>query len=257
MRITNAIVRRPGRSIARGLTSANLGTPLYELALSQHQYYCEILENCGVSITELTADEDYPDATFVEDTAVLTKDCAIITNPGAASRKGEIKTIQPVLENFYDQIEFITSPGTLEGGDVMNVDDHYYIGLSARTNQKGAEQFVKILEKYGMTGTLVSMKEMLHLKTGVAYLGDNNLVVAGEFCKHSLFDGFNRIKIPETETYAANCLNINDKILLPKGFEETRKMIEIFGYETIVLPMTEFQKVDGGLSCLSLRFAQK
>lgn len=257
MNFTNAIVKQPCRNIIKGITSANLGFPNYELTLAQHAQYIETLKNLGLEVTVLDTDENYPDSTFVEDTAVLTKECAIITNPGASARKGEIEAIEPVVTQFFTDIERIEHPGTLDGGDVMNVDHFYYIGLSKRTNRNGAQQFINILRKYGLDGMMVGMNEMLHLKTGLAYLGNSNLMVAGEFQNNSLFTDFNKIKVSEKEEYSANCININGTVIVPSGFPESRKMIEVYGYETIALDMSEFQKVDGGLSCLSLRFTPK
>lgn len=257
MKFTHAITKKPCKNIIKGITKAGLGIPNYKLALHQHEKYCDALKNCGLDVTILDGDENFADSTFVEDTAVLTPKGAIITNPGAESRRKEINNMIPVIERFYNKIECIGSPGTLDGGDVMNVDGYYYIGLSSRTNKQGAEQLIKILRKYGFDGTMVGMSQMLHLKSGVAYLGNNNLVVAGEFIQNSLFEKFNRIKVPAIETYAANCININGKVLVPSGFNETQNMIEIFGFETIALDMSEFRKVDGGLSCLSLRFSME
>ena len=130
----------------------------------------------------------------------------------------------------------------------------YFIGISSRTNSAGAEQLIKILNKYGMEGITIPLKSMLHLKSGVSYLENNNLLVAGEFANNKEFPNFNRILVKPDELYAANSLWINDKVIVPEGFPETRKKIEKAGYETIVLDVSEFRKVDGGLSCLSLRF---
>ncbi len=254
MKFNHAIVRKPCKNMIKGLSDANLGLPNYDLAMEQHQSYCDTLKKCGVKLTILDADENFPDSTFVEDTAVLTKACAIITNPGASSRKGEIDQMRPVIAQFYDSIESIKQPGTLDGGDIMNVDDFYYVGLSNRTNKAGALQFIELLRQYGMDGTMVGMNEMLHLKTGLAYLGNKNLVVAGEFINNSLFKTFNKIKVKETEDYAANCININDKIIIPQGYPETKNMIQAFGYDIVTVDTSEFRKIDGGVSCLSLRF---
>ncbi len=133
----NAIVRTPCSRIVEGISTSGLGLPDYELALSQHASYVEALKDCGVAVKILNPDEDYPDSTFVEDTAVLTEKCAIITNPGADSRKGEEGRVTEALKDYYDTFAFIKSPGTLEGGDVMRVGDHFYVGLSARTNEEG------------------------------------------------------------------------------------------------------------------------
>jgi len=178
---SKAIVRIPCNNFINGLTTANLGLPDYDLALVQHQEYVEALRKCGLEVIVLAADEDYPDSTFVEDTAILTPHCAIITNPGASSRKGETTSIKNVLTEYYSKIETIINPGTVEAGDIMMVGDHFYIGLSQRTNINGAEQLIRILKKYGMTGSLVTLDKVLHLKSGVAYLENNNLAAAGEF----------------------------------------------------------------------------
>lgn len=251
---TKAIVRKPSKSIVNGLTTASLGVPDYELALIQHQKYIEALKGCGLEITILEADENYPDSTFVEDTAILTPRCAIITNPGALSRKGEVLVVEKTVRKFYQNIEKIDGNGTVEGGDIMMVDKHFYIGLSERTNTEGAKQLTNILEKYGMTASTVSLKKMLHLKSGLSYLEENNLVITGEFIEKPEFAKFNKIIVGTDEDYAANCIWVNGNVLIAKGFPKAKKLIEKAGYKTIVLDMSEYQKIDGGLSCLSLRF---
>lgn len=253
----NVIVRKPGRSISEGITSApELGKPNYENAIKQHEKYVETLKSCGVNVTELEPLEDFPDSCFMEDVAVVTRKCAIITNPGAESRKGEEKSVIEVLKKFYDEdkIEYIKAPGTLEGGDVMMVGDHFYVGLSARTNEEGIRQFISILEKYGLTGSAVPLKEVLHLKTGLAYLENNNLLVAGEFVDSPVFEKFNKIVIDENELYSANCIWVNDYVLVPEGYPKTKAAIEKAGYEVKTVDTSEYRKIDGGLSCLSLRF---
>jgi len=251
----NAIVRRPGRSLVNGITSSpELGKPDYRLAIKQHDAYIEALRFCGVEVTVLQADERFPDSCFVEDVVVVTKKFAVIANPGASSRKGEEKEIIEVIKKFYNNLEYIKEPGILEGGDVMIVKDHFYIGLSRRTNREGAKQLIKTLEKYGMSGSIVEMSEMLHLKSGLAYLEDNVLLVAGEFINKLEFEGFNKIIIDEDETYSANCIRINDYILVPVGYPKTKEKIENAGFKTIVVDTSEYRKVNGGLSCLSLRF---
>ena len=251
---SNAIVRIPCKNFINGLTTANLGVPDYELALIQHQEYVEALRKCGLEVIILDADEDYPDSTFVEDTALLIPHCAIITNPGTSSRRGETDEIKIVLTEYYSKFETIDDPGTVEAGDIMMVGDHYFIGLSQRTNINGAEQLINILKKYGMTGSLVTLNKVLHLKSGVAYLENNNLASAGEFLLKQEFRKFNILKIDDDENYAANCVWINDHILIPKGFPKAKKTIGQEYNDIIEVNVSEFQKLDGGLSCLSLRF---
>ena len=253
----NVIVKRPCSKITEGITSApELGKPDYELALKQHDAYIEALKSCGVEVTVLDADENFPDSCFVEDTAVLTRKCAIITNPGAASRNKEVEAMIPVIKQFYNEdcFEYIKAPGTLEGGDVMMVGDHFYVGRSARTNEEGIRQFIAILEKYGLTGSEVELKEVLHLKTGVNYIENNNMLVSGEFIEKPEFEKYNKIVIPEEEAYAANCIWVNDTVIVPEGYPAVLKAVQDAGYKTLTVDTSEFRKIDGGLSCLSLRF---
>ena len=249
-----AIVRIPGISMIHGLTTANLGIPDYEKALAQHTDYIEALEKSGLEVLVLGPDEQFPDSTFVEDVALLTKNCAIITNPGAPSGKGETAAIKDVLKGFYVNIEEVLAPGTVEGGDIMMVGSHFYIGLSERTNVNGAEQVIRFLENYGLSGAMVELEETLHLKTGVAYLEQNNLAASGEFLKKEEFQDFNLIEIAEDESYASNCVWVNDRVLIPQGYPKARESIIRAGYTIIEVEVSEFQKLDGGLSCLSLRF---
>jgi dimethylargininase len=248
------IVRKPGKSYVNGLTSSNLGKPDYEKTLKQHQGYIEILKKCNVEVEVLEADEDFPDSCFVEDPAVITEKVAVVTNPGAESRNNEKIDMKRVLQKFYSNIEEIQAPGTLEGGDILRVRDHFYIGISCRTNKAGAEALSDILSKYGYSSTLVPLEKFFHLKTGIAYLGNNDLLVAGEFIDHPVFKDFNQITVSDEEEYAANCIAMNDYVLLPKGFPQTKEKVEKAGYQVIEVELSEFQKQDGGLSCLSLRF---
>jgi dimethylargininase len=253
-KFTNAIVRKPCPEMVNGLTTAGLGKPDYEKALEQHSRYIDILSECGLAVNVLDSESEFPDSTFIEDVALCTLKCAIITNPGAPSRNGEKHGIKPVLQKYYDSIEEITDPGTLDAGDVMMVGNHFYIGISGRTNHAGADQLIHILQKYDMTGTKVPLKEMLHLKTGLSYLEQNTLLISGEFVHNPEFEKYSAIFVDENELYAANSLWINGTVLVPKGFNSTKSKIERAGYKTIEIDVSEFRKLDGGLSCLSLRF---
>jgi dimethylargininase len=252
---TNAIVRTPGRSIVEGLSdSKNLGLPNYEQVIIQHQSYIDVLTTCGLDVLVLEPCEEHPDSTFVEDVALITPNCVIINRPGAPSRRGEVHEIEFVLKQKFKNIEAIEAPGTIEGGDIMMVGDHYYIGLSERTNLEGAKQIIQILTKYGMSGSTISLKKVLHLKTGLSYLEENNLVVCGEFVNDSSLGRYNPIEIPEKESYAANCIWVNNSVIIPLGYPMTKQRIKNAGYPVIETDVTEFQKLDGGLSCLSLRY---
>ena len=254
-KFSHIIARTPAKSLIHGLTSANLGKPDYQKALDQHNNYIRALQQCDVDITLLPADERFPDSVFVEDVALCTPHCAIITRPGAESRRNETEIIIDTIERFYpNKVEKITAPGTVEAGDIMMVEDHYYIGLSARTNQEGANQMIAILKKYGLTGSVVTLEKVLHLKTGLAYLENNNLLAAGEFITKPEFQHLNIIEIPEQESYAANCIWVNERVIMPAGYPITKAKIEALGYQVIEVDTSEYRKVDGGVSCMSLRF---
>ena len=162
----------------------------------------------------------------------------------------------PVLKNFYpeDKIEYIKAPGTLEGGDVMMCGDTFYVGLSARTNEEGIKQFSDILGKYGYTVIAVPLEKVLHLKTGVNYLENNKMLVCGEFIDKAEFASYDKIVIPEDEAYAANCIWMNGTVIVPEGYPAVKAAVEAAGYPVLCVDTSEFRKIDGGLSCLSLRF---
>lgn len=253
----HVLVRRPCPAVCEGITSApELGRPDYEKALRQHDAYIEALRRCGVEVTVLDALPEFPDSCFVEDTAVLTPNCAIISNPGAPSRQKEPAYIVDAVKRFYpdSRIEYITAPGTMEGGDVMMVGDTFYIGRSARTNAEGIRQFTEILGRYGYQVVEVPLEKVLHLKTGVNYLEHGHMLVSGEFTGKAEFAAYQRHEIPEAEAYAANCIWVNEKVLVPEGYPTVEKLVREMGYEVILVDTSEFRKIDGGLSCLSLRF---
>ena len=251
---SRAIVRKPCKNFSNGLTTSNLGKPIYKTVIQQHLKYVNVLKKCGLEVIDLDPDENFPDSTFVEDTAVVNEKFALITNPGAESRKGEEIGIQQVLNKYYENLECINDPGTLDGGDVMRIENHYYIGISQRTNANGARQLTTILQKHGFLCTSINLIYFLHLKSGVNYIGDGNILVSGEFAENRLFENFNRIKVENDEIYAANCVRINNRVLMPKGYNKTKKSLLVLEYEIIELEMSEFRKMDGGLSCLSIRF---
>ena len=254
---THAIVRPPSPNFFTGHTTADLGKPHYSTALKQHAAYCEALEKCGLTLTVLPPDSQYPDSTFVEDAAILTKRCAIITRPGAASRRGEVTMIELELAKSFEVIERIEAPGTVDGGDICEAGDHFFIGISQRTNEVGAQQLAELLAKYDYTSELVdvrNVKGILHLKSGIAYLKDGRFVLINELESFPQFREFNSVRVGTGEEYAANCVLLNDTVLIAAGFPDVERELNQLGFATLSLHMSEFQKMDGGLSCLSLRF---
>jgi dimethylargininase len=252
----HAIVRTPCSSYPHGLTNAELGTPDLNLALEQHRAYCAALEKCGLSLTNLGPDSDYPDSTFVEDTAVLTPDNAILSHPGAPSRQGEVPSVGEALIQHYPILQSIQPPGTLDGGDICQAGDHFFIGISERTNEEGTRQLAEILEAEGFTTSLIDIRgsELLHLKSGIAYLGDKRLVLVDGLEKLGGFEDYNIVPVFLNEQYAANCIRVNDFVLVADGYPKIAARLSSLGFKLISLEMSEFQKMDGGLSCLSLRY---
>lgn len=253
----HAIVRLPGINFAQGLTSVQLGVPQYDKVLQQHARYCEALRECGLTLTTLDADVDHPDSTFVEDTAVLTPRSAVLTRPGARSREREVTAMRPILRRFFSAMAEIESPGTLDGGDICEADDRFFLGLSHRTNEEGARQLAAHLAREGYTSALIDVRGMssiLHLKSGISYIGDHTLVVMEEMAAHELFKDYELIRVADHESYAANCVRVNERVLVAAGYPLLTAELKARGFHPLELDMSEFQKMDGGLSCLSLRF---
>ncbi|HEX3084216.1 MAG TPA: hypothetical protein VHP99_06840 [Pyrinomonadaceae bacterium] len=273
---TKAIVRLPATNFCDGLTTAGLGAPDYHRALEQHAAYCGALEQCGLELIRLEADERYPDSCFVEDAAIVfgalpdgratapdaADECgrvpsAIITRPGALSRQGEVVSMREALSSIFPPIDEIRSPGTLDGGDICEAGTRFFIGISERTNEDGARQLGQILASQGFTHSLVDtagINGLLHLKSGVAYLGDNTLIVIEALAPREEFRGYDLIHVDPGDEYAANCIEVNGRVLIVAGYPRFEAKLRALNYETVALEMSEFRKMDGGLSCLSLRW---
>jgi dimethylargininase len=266
-----AIVRPPAPNFAEGLTTSRLGAPDYERALKQHEAYCAALARCGLTLIRLDADPIYPDSCFVEDTAVIIRTArplpqAVLTRPGAASRLGEVAHLNSALKQILpaSAIEQIQPPGTLDGGDICEAGEHYFIGVSARTNEPGAEQFARFVAAHGYTSSFIDIRarplpqavltKLLHLKSGLTYLGDKRLVVTEALAGLKKFAGYELVLVPPGAEYAANCVKVNDYVLVAAGYENFEQQLTRLGYRTLAVDMSEFQKMDGGLSCLSLRW---
>jgi len=253
MPFEKAILRRPGADAAKGLTTANLGAPDFQRLVEQHSAYRQTLEDLELECLVLDALPGSPDAWFVEDTAVLTKDLAVITRPGAPSRRGETTSIAQVLAGMKP-VARIEAPGTLDGGDVLLAGGHCYVGLSDRTNEAGAGQLAAHFRRVGIATNPVRVPSGLHLKSGVNYLRNGQMLMTREFATEPAFAGFDRLILATEENYAANTLWINGTLLVPAGYPRITARLESLGYPVITLDMSETAKMDGGLSCLSLRF---
>jgi dimethylargininase len=250
---SQAITRKPCKNFGAGITSSNLGKPDYSLMLQQHHAYVDTLNNLGLQVTELEVLDDYPDAHFVEDTAVVVPEIVIIARPGAKIRRGEEITIEDELAK-YKNIEKIKAPGTVDGGDVLITGKKVYIGISERTNREGANQLSEILKKFGYDSTYISVNKGLHLKSDVNYIGKNTVLMTDNFFYTQDFKSYNKIIVKPEESYAANSLLVNNKLLIPKGFADTKLRLLQAEFDVFELDMSEAQKMDGGLTCFSLRF---
>ena len=254
MEFSHAIVRRPGADLAHALTTAKLGPPDPAQAAGQHEDYARALQDLGMEVVRLPALPGFPDATFVEDVAVLAGDLAVLTRPGAPSREGEVAPVETALRDHFADLVRIEAPGRLDGGDVLAIGEHHLIGLSERSDESGAEQLLAHLARHGLTGEVVRFAGMLHLKSGVAWLGGEDLLVAPELAPLPALSGYRRHLVPEDESYAANSVAVNGTIVMPAGHPRTAELIHSTGRGVAEVEVAEFEKLEGGVSCLSLRF---
>lgn len=250
---TRAICRKPGLNFSHGLTTVQGGKPDYAKMMTQHDAYVDALKKLGLQVEVLEPLPEFPDAYFVEDAAIVTAQVAIITRPGAKARRGEAAAMEPVLAK-HRPLARIEAPGKLDGGDVLIIGQHALIGVSERSNPEGAEQLGEILEDHGYTWGAVPVAEGLHFKSSVNWVGGKHLLVTEDFAGMEDLDGFRQIVVDPAETYAANTLWINGTLLMPAGYPKTRKKLEALGLPIVELDTSEARLMDGGLTCMSLRF---
>ena len=257
MPFTHALVRPPATSFADGITSSGLGPPSLARALEQHAAYCWTLDRLGLSVVKLPPDAEFPDSTFVEDAAIVTTRGAILTRPGAPSRAGEVTAVGAALERWFPELDRIGPPGTVDGGDVCEAGPHFFIGVSERTNEAGAAQLGAWLTMRGFGSSVIDirgMPGMLHLKTGLSWLGGRRLIAWPELAGHQALCDWDVVEVPKGEEYAANCILVNDAVLVARGFRKTAALLRGLGHDVAELDMSEYRKMDGGLSCLSVRW---
>lgn len=252
-RFKHAVCRRPGAELGAGITTSELGAPDFQLACRQFDLYVETLRDFGLEVTVLDALPGYPDAHFVEDAAVVTPEMAIVTNPGAPARQGEEPSIAEALTT-HRTLTHIEAPGTLDGGDILMIDRHFLIGVSDRTNAEGAAQLGAHLESVGHTWQVVPVAAGLHFKSSVNLVGPDTVLVTETFANREELKEYRKITVPAHEQYAANSLLINDRLIMPAGYPATRALLEPLGMPITELDTSEFRKMDGGLTCLSVRF---
>jgi len=251
--IQHAIVRDPGPDAATGLTTQS-GAPLcFKQLQHQHAAYCDALAAMGVELIRLDPAPGFPDAYFVEDTAVVTSEIAVIARSGAMERRGEERSVAQVLSRYRSLAE-ISAPGTLDGGDVLIVGRQVFIGLSRRTNPQGAAQLARVLGHYDYQCILVTVDDGLHLKSSVTRIGDRQLLLVASWAARPEFDSYDKIMVDPSEVHACNTLWINDHLIIPQGYPRTRALLKATGKSIVELPTRQIHRMDGGLTCLSIRF---
>ncbi len=225
----------------------------FNLAKEQHSLYCETLRQLGLTLIRIETDDKLPDCCFVEDTAIIIGDKAIISYMGVKSRVGEEIEVKKILANYKEIFE-IKSPATIEGGDVLKIKDKIFIGISPRTNEQAIKQVQSIVSNDGYQVIPVKINEIFHLKSACTYLGNDYILITPGYFDDKYFSEFKKIIVPKKYEYSTNCLSINGKVLIPEGYPITKKFIKDEGFTTIEIPMSEFRKGDGGLTCLSIIF---
>ncbi len=249
----NIIIRKPSKSIQHAISSKNIN-PLFEKILEEHNNYLKVMKELDLKIILLEPLEDFPDSIFVEDPALIYKKNIIILNPSDPTRNGEKKIITDEINGFFENIYFVEN-GFVEGGDILNINNHFIIGLSNRTNKVGAVNLSNILISLGASVSICETpKNVLHFKSECSLIDDDVILVSNKMAKlEYLKSNYNLIELPIGDEEAANSLRINDKLLIPDGFVKTEEILSK-KYNIIKIKVNEISKVDAGLSCMSLRW---
>jgi dimethylargininase len=227
-------------------------TPIdLNVARTQHNAYIHLLADLGCQVVELPEEPNLPDSVFVEDTAFILPEVAVITRPGADSRKPEIETIIPALSPHRPLLH-TSAPASVDGGDVLVIGKKIYIGLSTRSNMEAVTQMNALLDHYGYTVCGVQMTDCLHLKTAVTRVDDKTLLINKNWVDPSNFSGFDLIDVDASEPFAANCLPVRGKIIYPTTFPKTQKRLEEKGFSVAEIDLSELAKAEGAVTCCSL-----
>ena len=252
-----AIVRAPAHSVSDGLRAGDHDGPSYDGVAAEHAAYVAALERAGLAVDILPPLEAFPNSLFVEDPALVFGQGAILLRPAAKTRAGEAEQLRPVLlRHFPELIE--VGDGFADGGDILATADKILIGLSDRTDVRGAQSVARGLGRFGLRARLVQTpRDVLHLKAACAMLDEETVVVTAALDDGDIFGDLRRIRIPEGEEAAANLLRLNDIVLIGAEFPRTRELVEGFGLTTMPLAVTEIGKIDAGLSCMSLRWKER
>jgi dimethylargininase len=255
-RFTRAIARRPSPRVVDGLRAVDVGPPDFGLISDHHSTYLAALKEAGMQVEVLEADDRFPDSVFVEDAALCLPEGAIVMRPGAPSRLGEAALMANTLAGYYANVITISAPGFIEGGDILVSDREVLVGLSERTNEAGFNQVAEIASQWGYAARMLQTPDgVLHFKTDCGLLDGETILATKRLAESGCFTGYKVIEIPAGEEPAANAIRVNDHMLLASGFPKTADLLTTAGYAVKTLPNSEAAKLDGGLSCMSLRFS--
>jgi len=255
---TDALCRLPSTSIIDGLRAVDTGTPDLDIFAKDHADYVAALRSTGADVRVLPANATYPDSVFIEDAALLFQEGAIVTRPGAPSRLGEAADLAPVLEDYYSDIRWIKGPGFLEGGDVLVCESEILVGQSARTDAAGIAELQELVADWGYKVREVQTPPgVLHFKTDCSLMDEETVLATERLSASGCFDGYRVLHTAPGEEAAANAFRFNDIVLMPAGFPGTAEVLAKAGLDVRPIGNTEAAKLDGGMSCLSLRFAPK
>lgn len=254
MKITKAITRKISPAInSCELTHLDRVDIDINLANLQHKHYEKCLSDLGCEVYSLPLEAQLPDSVFVEDTAIVFSELAIITRPGAESRRAETFSIAQALKDFK-KLYYIKEPGTLDGGDVLVVGKQVFVGLSTRTNTEAISQLEEILFAYGYSVQGISVSECLHLKSAISLVSEDTLLVNPDWIELGAFVGIKTIFVDSSEPSAANALLINGKAIFPSNYPKTKAILESQGIKVISLDVSEIIKAEGAVTCCSLIF---
>ena len=251
----HAITRKPAASITKGLRAIDTGTPDLERMQAAHDAYVATLRETGADVVTLPPLPAYPDCVFVEDTALCLPQGAILMRSGAVSRAGEVAEMAPTLRNHYNDVRQIKGPGTIEGGDILVTPKEILVGLSERTNQAGVDELARLVRNWGYKVRAISVPAgVLHFKTDCSLLDGETILSTPRLAASGCFDDYKVIYTADGEEAAANAIRFNQFVIMAAGFPNTAKRLYDAGYEVREIDNTEYAKLDGGMSCLSLRF---
>ncbi|MDP4033776.1 MAG: arginine deiminase family protein [Pseudorhodobacter sp.] len=257
-RFSHAITRKPGASITAGLRAVDTGAPDLARMLAHHADYVAALRETGAVVVELEALEAYPDSVFVEDTALCLREGAVVMRPGAPTRRGEADEMAPHLAELYGEVRHIAGPGCIEGGDILTTEHEILVGRSARTDADGVAELIRLVAPWGhRVREVITPAGVLHFKTDCSLLDSETILATPRLAASGCFAGYRVILTATGEEACANAIRFNDLVLMPAGFARTAEKLAKAGYAVREIGNSECAKLDGGMSCLSLRFTPK